>query len=201
MHIGVDFDNTIVSYDGVFHRVAVARGLVLPDVGSTKQDVRNDLLWREQDDVWTELQGYVYGVAIVDARPFSGVLDFFSRCRMRNIDVCIISHKTRVPVVGEQFDLHQSAWNWLNTHGFLGASRSGLSEGHIHFEETKQRKLGRIAEVGCTHFIDDLPEFLSAAQFPLDVKRILFDPHGRHQQPGVCRAGSWKEISDILGLG
>ncbi len=202
MRIGVDFDNTIISYDREFHRAARERGLVAPDVPATKADVRDSLRRQGQENAWTELQGYVYGVAIADAPPFPGVLDFFSRCRSQKISVFLISHKTRFPVLGPQWDLHQSARNWLDAQGLLDSATMELSEECICFEETRQRKLDRIAEVGCTHFIDDLPEFLAEVNFPKGVERILFDPHERcRNEIGFRRASSWQEVIETLGIG
>ena len=40
MVLGVDFDNTIVRYDDVFHRVAVERGLIPDGVAPRKNEVR-----------------------------------------------------------------------------------------------------------------------------------------------------------------
>ena len=64
------------------------------------------------------------------------------------------------------------------------------------FEETKQNKLSRISELGCTHFIDDLPEFLTETSFPQNVDRILFDPENiKTDDPNFTRTRSWKEIA------
>ncbi|NDC62910.1 MAG: aminoglycoside phosphotransferase family protein, partial [Planctomycetia bacterium] len=60
------------------------------------------------------------------------------------------------------------------------------------FEETKEAKLARIAAIGCTQFVDDLPELLVHPQFPAGVRRVLFDPHGRHGlHPGIDLLASW----------
>jgi hypothetical protein len=46
--------------------------------------------------------------------------------------------------------------------------------------------------VGCTHFIDDLPELLTHPLFPRDVCRILFDPRSEHAaMPDVDALSSW----------
>ena len=37
MRIGVDFDNTIVCYDTLFHRLAVEEGLIPPDIPPRKE--------------------------------------------------------------------------------------------------------------------------------------------------------------------
>ena len=75
MIVGVDFDNTIVGYDQLFHRVAVERGLVPTGMEPTKSAVRDQLRNTGQEDAWTELQGYVYGARMKEAEPISGALE------------------------------------------------------------------------------------------------------------------------------
>jgi len=43
VRIGIDFDNTIVSYDTLFHRVALERGLIPISVPANKISVREYL--------------------------------------------------------------------------------------------------------------------------------------------------------------
>src|SRR5262245_25183783 len=123
MRIGVDFDNTIVCYDEVFHRVALERGLIPPAVPVKKQAVRDHLRQIGREDDWTEMQGYVYGERMHDARPFPGALDFFRRMVVESIPVCIISHKTRHPYRGPKYDLHATAVGWLEQQGFFDPNR------------------------------------------------------------------------------
>jgi len=193
--LGVDFDNTIVCYDALFHRVAVERGLIPASVPVNKTDVRDHLRRVGREDEWTELQGVVYGPRIVGAEPYPGVRGFFQAARDAGVATCIISHKTRAPFRGEPHDLHAAAKGWLEQHGFLGSSGAGLSENEIHLELTKAAKLERIAAAGCTHFVDDLPEFLAEPGFPVGVTRVLFDPNDLHRdETRFARATSWDEI-------
>ena len=178
--IGVDFDNTIVCYDDVFVRLAVELGLVPPEVATSKTAIRDHLRAAGQEDRWTELQGTIYGPRMPDAPPFPGVLEFFQTCRAAGVPLAIVSHRTRFPYLGERHDLHAAARDWLANHGFHDPAGIGLPTDRVFFEETKEAKLARIADVGCTHFIDDLPELLAHPLFPRDVRRILFDPHGEH---------------------
>ena len=63
MRIGIDFDNTIACYDGVFHAVAVERGLD-PAEPRPRQEQRPRPPARQgREDDFTVLQGYVYGPA------------------------------------------------------------------------------------------------------------------------------------------
>jgi hypothetical protein len=202
MLIGVDFDNTIVCYDEVFYRSALERALISPGMPVTKSSVRNYLRQCDREDDWTELQGYVYGVRIVEATPFPGVIEFFDRCRERGMTLCIISHRTRYPFLGPPHDLHLAAQQWLDDQGFFNPTRIGLLPGQVYFELTKQAKLDRIAELGCDYFIDDLPEFLAEPTFPASVEPILFDPNNSYPADHrFLRGITWTEIEGIISGG
>ena len=53
MVIGVDFDNTIVCYDDLFHRIAVEQGLVPARLEPRKNEVRDFLRNAGQEAAWT----------------------------------------------------------------------------------------------------------------------------------------------------
>ena len=199
MLVGLDFDNTIVCYDEVFHRVAVETGLIPGHVPPTKNAVRDYLRREGREDEWTELQGTVYGPRLNDTPPFPGVLELLGRCVDLGVDVAIISHKTRHPYRGPCYDLHACARQWLERHGVFDPLRIGLSPSRAFFELSKEEKLRRIAATGCTHFVDDLPEFLAEPHFPNGVEKILFDPNDLYaNEPELSRASSWEEIGALL---
>jgi len=203
--IGVDFDNTIVCYDDVFARVAREQGLVPPEAATSKTAIRDHLRSIGQEDRWTELQGTIYGPRMMDARPFPGVIEFFAACRAAGLPVAIVSHRTRVPYLGPRHDLHAAARDWLARHGFHDPAGIGLPGEQVFFEETKEAKLARVAAVGCTYFIDDLPELLAHPLFPAQVRRILFDPHGQHGTAAGIDAPTWRltgwdQAATLLGL-
>jgi hypothetical protein len=194
MRIGIDFDNTIVCYDELFHKVARERNLIPADLPINKSEVRNYLRRAGQEAIWTEMQGAVYGGRMAEATPYPGVIAFFKACRSAGIEVRIISHKTRYPFLGEQHDLHKAARNWLELQGFFDSAGIGLAREHAFFELTKQEKLQRIVECKCTHFIDDLPEILAEPSFPEGVEKILFDSADIYQKEVFTRLTSWKDI-------
>lgn len=199
MLIGVDFDNTIVRYDDLFHAVACERGLIPSDLAVTKSAVRDYLRRQGQEPYWTEMQGYVYGPRMKDAQPFPGVLEFFAQCRRLQVSVCIISHRTRHPFAGEPYDLHQSARGWIAAQGLHDPQTIGLPAEQVFFELTKADKLARIASVGCTHFIDDLPELLGEPTFPPGVEKILFDPGAAYRDWSAGRrVESWAALTRLL---
>ncbi len=199
MRIGVDFDNTIVCYDGLFHRVALEQGLISATLPADKGSVRDHLRRTGREDAWTEMQGTVYGARMLEAAAFPGALDFFRRAIREKFDICIISHKTRHPYLGPKYDLHEAAVGWLERNGFFDADDIGMERGRVFFELTLPEKLRRIGSAGCTLFIDDLPELLAEPEFPAGASRILFDPTGcRESAAGVRRMRSWKEIEAEL---
>lgn len=197
MRIGLDFDNTIVCYDRLFHALAVERDLIPYQTAARKSAVRNALRIAGRENDWTELQGIAYGPRIADAPPFGGALGFVQACRRRRIPVAIISHKTRYPYRGFSHDLHDAAFAWLTNQGFIGPD--ALSPGDVFFEETKAAKLARIAVERVTAFVDDLPEFLSEPAFPPGVVRVLFDPAEAHPVSAQYIAvSSWGQIWTTL---
>ncbi len=195
MRIGVDFDNTIVCYDRLFYRAAVERSLIPVSLPADKESIRNYLRQQGREDQWTGLQGLVYGERINEAESFPGVAAFFLECRCREIPVFVVSHKTQWPVRGPRVDLHQAARGWLKSHRFHDDTEIGLAADRVFFAETKQGKLQQIADLRCTHFIDDLPEFLLEQDFPAGVDRILFDPWNRHMDGGpLTRVPDWQTV-------
>jgi len=192
LRVGIDFDNTIVGYDALFHRAAVDQGLVPGELSATKVAVRDYLRSIGREDDWTELQGYVYGPRMGEATPFPGVLDFFRWAREQRLELAIVSHRTRHPFIGPKHDLHEAARGWVDI--FL--RRPGLIDHDgVFFQFTKEEKLARIGAVGCTHFVDDLPEILLAGGFPQGTAPILFDPERHHDSKDRLLAlDSWAAL-------
>lgn len=197
--IGIDFDNTIICYDRLFHKVAFESGLIPFDLPAGKNFIRNHLQSEGKEDLWTEMQGLVYGDKIIEAESYPGVDDFLGYCKLRNIPTCIVSHKTRYPYRGPKYDLHEAGYRWLQGKGFLDEEKSGISSRQVYFELTKEEKIQRIVSLKCTHFIDDLPEILLAAGIPDNIKKILFDPAGDfHNLSGIERKISWLDILEFF---
>jgi hypothetical protein len=199
MLVGLDFDNTIVCYDGLFHRLARERGLIPEHVPATKGAVRDHLRAAGRENDWTELQGVGYGARICDAEPFPGVKAFLTRAKQAGVRAVIISHKTRHPYLGEPHDLHAAAHAFLTAHGFYDTAATGLSPESVFLELTKQAKLDRIAALNCDVFIDDLPEFLAEPGFPVRPWKVLFDPSDASPDAvDYIRARSWDEITALV---
>jgi hypothetical protein len=194
MRIGLDFDNTIVNYDHVFHLVAREGGHIPYDLPPSKLQVRNFLRNADKEDVWTEMQGYVYGARMSDAAPYPGAVEFMRWARHTNHELRIISHKTQYPYRGRKYDLHRSARDWVE-RVLLADGRPLVDPQHVFFDVTKEAKLRRVTEQRCDLFIDDLPEILLAPEFPRSARAILFDPDHHHRDKvSLTAVGSWDEV-------
>ena len=180
MRIGIDFDNTIVSYDHVFAAEAKNRGLIPENFSGAKIQIRDQIRTLEDGEIkWQELQGRVYGAGMPQAEMIAGVETFLKECRARNYDVFIVSHKTRYGHHDpERVDLRQAARTWMDRHGFFNKTGFGLQPENLFFETTRTDKVARIKDLGCTLFIDDLFEVFVEEDFPDEVERYLFQPSG-----------------------
>jgi hypothetical protein len=176
MRIGIDFDNTIACYDGVFHAVALERGLIPPELGRDKNSVRDHLNGSGHHDDFTGLQGYIYGARMDLVAPYPGFTDFVAAACTAGHELFVVSHKTRHPILGPKYDMHAAARGFLSAHGLMGEGASQIDPSRVFFELTKEEKIARAAVVRCDIFIDDLPEFLAMPGFPDGMRRILFDP-------------------------
>ena len=198
MIIGLDFDNTIVSYEDVFYDVALEDGYIDESVARSKIAVRDDLRARDMEDIWTRIQGYVYGACLDRVNIFPGVIDFLRWAQESRIEVVIVSHKTRYPFVGPRYDLHQAAQEFIKSKLRDGQNSLIMSE-NVNFRETKEEKIILIGEIGCDAFIDDLPEILLAPTFPSTTRRFLFDPEGSHKSlEDIVSVKSWDQFMECL---
>jgi len=199
--IGVDFDNTLVSYDDLMCRVAGERGLVEPGTKATKTVLRDGIRnLPDGEQEWQKLQAQVYGPQMADARLIEGVKDFFQACKEKEVSVRIVSHKSeRANADPTVTNLRGAATEWIISKGFFDPSGMGLSRSQVYFESTRYEKIERIRNLGCTHFIDDLKEVFLEETFPANVRKLLFCP-GREESTleGGTVFSSWKELSEYF---
>jgi hypothetical protein len=194
VRIGIDFDNTIVRYDEIFHRVALESDLIPLETAMTKSGVRQHLcsLGREED--WTRLQGLVYGLRMVEALPYTGLDKFMFWAKSMNHEMFIISHRTLIPALGPAYDLHAAANSWV-VNNLQSGGVAFLKSENIFFETEKAAKIERIQKCRCDMFIDDLPEILLMDKFPSSTVRILFDPDKVHiATPPIIHTQSWHDV-------
>ncbi|MBW1973187.1 MAG: phosphotransferase [Deltaproteobacteria bacterium] len=201
--IGVDFDNTIVSYDTLMHSLAVEKGLIHPNIKKIKKHIRDAIRQLRNDIEWQKIQGLAYGPRIEEAELIDGVKDFFKLCRIHNIKVYIISHKTEYARYDDtRTNLRDAAMKWMAKNHFfdeLANNGLGFSKEDIYFESTREAKINRIKQLRCTHFIDDLEETYLEPSFPDNVIKILYAPYNEQARlSGVKIFSRWKDISEYM---
>lgn len=194
--IGLDFDNTIICYDLLIHALAIERGLISPPFPPQKKIIRKQIIQAYGDEEWQKIQAIVYGERIGEATAAPGVEQFLEQCRKQQIPVYIISHKTEYSnLLQGGTNFRTAALKWMEQQQFF--SRFGLQPSKIHFTSTREEKVQKIKELGCTHFIDDLEEVFQEKNFPAGVIKILYAPEGK-AVPGVIPMKQWGKIYDYF---
>ncbi len=174
--VGIDFDNTLVSYDALIRRIAVERGLIAESADSGKKAVRDQIRLLPGGEIeWQKVQGLIYGPRMPEAQLMPGAEAFIRECRARRWPLYIVSHKTEFAGYDEtKTNLRDAARAWMRAQGFFDAAGFGFEADQVFFEATRDAKIERIRALGCTHFIDDLEEVFLEPSFPAGVQRFLF---------------------------
>jgi hypothetical protein len=198
---GVDFDNTIVSYDEVLAEVAKERGLLDDDAIRTKRKIRDRIRQLPDGEIeWQKCQALIYGPRIDQSRLIEGVPEFFRLCSQRNVKVCIVSHKTQSSLYDTTgTNLRQAAIDWMTRQGFFQKEGLGLQRDDVFFADSRREKTNTISRLRCSYFIDDLVETFLEETFPQTTAKILYDPDSDAPAPaGITVKKSWKAISEYL---
>lgn len=199
--IGVDFDNTIISYDKLLQRLAADRGLIPVGMATGKKTIRDSVRLLPRGEIeWQKLQAAAYGPRIGEAEPAEGVRRFFELGRRRGVRMYIISHKTEFANYGDAAtNLRTAALDWMAANRFFAANGLGLSQDDVFFGAARSEKIGFIRRLGCTHFIDDLEETFLEDTFPAGVEKVLYAPHGAAvPYSGLRVMSNWREICDYF---
>lgn len=158
--LGLDFDNTLVEYDELFYTLAREKRLIERDCPANKKAIRNYLNEIGLEEAFTELQGEVYGLRILEAKPADGMIEALTKMRDKGYELMIVSHKTKKPYRGPAYDLRGMAMRWLEKYHFFEEGGLNMKKGSVYFEDSKKDKIKRIEELGCNIYIDDLLEIL-----------------------------------------
>jgi hypothetical protein len=199
IHIGLDFDNTLIDYSNVFSSAAREKGWV-DGASYTKKEIREETRKLPNGDhKWQVLQSLVYGSFIHQARIMEGAKDFLIFCKQHNIKVSIISHKTKYADLDHTKNLRKAALFWLEKNDFFNPVKISILQKNVFFHSTREGKIKQIAAIGCTHFVDDLEEVLTDPGFPKSVQRLLFT-QGKlapiHFPYHSCL--NWAEIQNVI---
>lgn len=187
--IALDLDNTIICYDEAF-RAAASQLDCLPERGNAanKSSIKAAALACGGNDLWTRVQGLAYGEQIGKGTLFPGCAEFVASAQE---ELVIVSHKTQFPVLGDKTDLREAAANWVRSTPLAGLP--------LHFFDTREAKVAKVAELRPRALIDDLPEVFQTPGFPAATAFILFDPENTHPLWTTSpRLRSWHEAQSEL---
>ena len=195
MLVGLDFDNTIVCYDGAISALAEELPNLPSDLPRTKLALRDFLRRANRESEWTAFQGALYGLGMAFAQPFEQALETLQELKDSGHSLCIVSHRSLRPYAGPAYDLHAAARGWAEK--WLSSNRL-IEDRAVFFYETRGQKIAAIAALHCKVFLDDLPEVIEDAAFPGSCKAVLFDPEDSHAESDHLRVSSWAELPQIL---
>jgi len=199
--IGIDFDNTIVSYDTVFYDEASRRGFIGPGSKKGKKNIRDMIRRTRNGEIeWQKIQAVVYGPRMNEAKLIDGVKAFCEFCKASKVPVCIVSHKAEYAKMDNtRTNLREAALSWMKGKGFFESEGFGLSAKEVFFESTRYEKIQRIKKMQCTHFIDDLEETFLEEAFPAGIEKILYMPHMQYSAISEIKSmASWEEVKNYV---
>ena len=167
MLIGIDFDNTIACYDKVFRKVAKNQKIVNKNWIGNKTDLKKLILKSKGGkELWMKIQGMVYGQYMKNAEIMDGFENFLTISKHLNIDICIISHKTKYGHFDKKkIDLRKEALKWIKKNKILDANK-------VYFADTREEKISLINDLNCDIFIDDLIEVLDHDNLDKNIRKI-----------------------------
>jgi hypothetical protein len=193
--IGIDLDNTLVSYDRLFLELALEDRLVPTGIVASKRAVRDAVrLLPDGDRKWQHLQATAYGSAIDRAIVTDGALEFIRIARAHGARLVIVSHKTPFSNSLPAVNLHRAAQRLLLDRKIIGSD--AIPASCVYFESTRAKKVARIHALECTHFIDDLEEVFNERAFPeRTIPILLASSIEPCTGPSVRAFSSFREIA------
>jgi len=168
--IGVDLDNTIIDYSLAYE--VIGRQFEFETVLLDRESIRTYLQLQGDGIEWQRFQSLLYTEGLINAQPANGVREFFELCRLLQIEVSIVSHKTiQTPIFFGARNLRQPAIEWLEEHLLVS---NLVDSDHLHFCSTQLEKVYTINELGCELFVDDLLEVLVNPELSSEICRVLY---------------------------
>ena len=156
--VGFDFDNTIINYDNLFYEISLKKGLLPKRLGKSKESVKNFLIKNYPIKIWQKIQSEVYSQLIYLAKPNNEIIKLIKYLIKNNIEVFIVSHKTKFPYFGNKINLHKLSLKWIDKN--ILKKKIKIQRKNIFFETTEKKKINKIKKLKLTHFVDDLDKIL-----------------------------------------
>lgn len=150
-NVVIDLDNTIAIYDKLIVDACSDLGVPVPKNHSKKDEISKFLKNNGMNDFWTTIQGLIYGPKMCLAEIAAGFLDTATFLKDNGFNLFLVSHKTKFPASGLDYNLHNAALNWIEKN-------VSKTFDEIFFEDTQKEKVKRINKINPFLLIDDLEE-------------------------------------------
>ena len=193
INVGIDLDNTIISYNNSFLRLAKKYNLSKTR-SLNKNIIKKNIIKKFGMPEWTRCQGKIYGKEILINDSHKDVkknLIFLKK----KFNIFLISHRSKYPYLGKKINLHDQAIKWLNKKKFLGKNKI-FTKKNVFFETSLQKKIIRINKLNCKIFIDDLSLVLK--KLPRSITKIHFSNKIEYTFSGYYVMKKWKFLPLIL---
>lgn len=165
---GFDLDNTVINYDKAIEKWCSKNKIyIFKNVIELKLYISK--LGNYQNR-WLDIQEWLYTEGLAYATLQTGVKTIFDYLLLKNSHLYVISHKSSISAK-KKLDLINPVWVWLNKELNQYFENSKIE---IYFEETREKKINRITNLGITHFLDDLVEIFQNPNFPRQTKAFWF---------------------------
>ena len=191
--LGIDLDNTIISYDDLIHNLAKKKfpKIRLSKNIRLKKIIKNKIIKFYNNDQWTKLQGIIYGEKILEAKLFNNFKEGIQKLK-DEFEIFIISHKTNKAAIGKNINLRSAAKKFLKKNDISFCKNELINRNKILFASTQKEKIKLIKNNGIDIFIDDLDIVLQA--LPNQIKKIHFSK----KKYKFENFYDWKKITQIL---
>lgn len=193
MRIGIDFDNTLCIYDEVFHNLFKSTTLIDQNTNFwKKEDYANALRNNGREDIWTTMQGYVYGFLVQNAKIASGFSELVSSLTPDD-ELLIISHKTEHSASREKFKLREAASDWI-TAKILPLTQSNNVKVEAIFLNDEKSKIDKIKEEKPDIFVDDLLRV--CVEIEDTIERVYW--YGGNDHRNIIGVQNWQDVMRTL---
>jgi hypothetical protein len=195
IRIGLDFDNTIVNYDRVFHFLAKKK-YKLSSLHNTKKEIRKKIINLKGERSWMAMQGQAYGKHMYKAEMSLGFKNFLHRAIINDSKIFIISHKTEFGHFDKsKTNLRKKSYEWI-AKNINKNEKIKINKKNIFFLSSISSKINKIKELKLNYFIDDLELILNDKDFPKSTTKILYNTPTKNNS--FVNYINWREISHYI---
>jgi len=169
LKIGFDLDNTLIDYSQAIQEYS--RSIVACEA-RTVSELRKWFIQRNQEELWTQTQSWLYSEGLQFATITEGALEVLKRLSSSSSEFSILSHKTIFgPQAYGRKEFRKAMNEWL-----IDSELWDLCMGRVEYFDSLDSKVEGIRAGNFNFFVDDLRKVLEHYNFPHFTIPILFSP-------------------------